>query len=291
MPTQKTIPEILNIAKVSQYLAFNDVENNVFLRGGALDRRLPLMITCERLFIQWKYEVDPADSSLRGCANYLYDLLGKYALQAENIIGDVSLAKPIVSGPADQTLNGSGTASFTVSVVSPLTYVISWYKNGVLVPGETGLTYTYAATLADDGDEVNAVATSAAGSTSSRVATLTVNTALIGYVYYGPIDHFDDINSGVDNVTYSFTFPITDGQPFQITMPAGAANNQYELFKVPASQSIKAVWFNTVLNNGTIPDFVMRQYINIGGSGGWNYYLSRNAMSIDVSSSPNMTLS
>ena len=287
MPTVKTVPEILEIAKVAQYLSFNDVENKVVLRGGTLDRRLPLMITCERLFIQWKYDVDPNDTSLRGTANYLYDLLGPYAQQAELIIGDVSQPKPIISGPLDQTLNGSGTASFTVSVSSTLPYVISWYKNGVLVPGQTGATYSYPATTANNNDKISAVATSASGSTSSRVATLTVNSALVGYVYFGDVDHYDALSTGTDDITYNFSFPITNGAPFQITMPAESANNKWEVFKVPADQPIKAQWINTELNRGVIPDFNFREPITIGA---WRYYITRQAISIDTTITPNMNL-
>lgn len=280
MPQVRTTTEILEIAKVCEYLSLNETENKVFLRGGVLDARLPLMIFAERKSVQWRHEKNSADSTLRGTSNYLFDLLGRYSLLAENIIGEVSLAKPVVSGPPDQTINGSGTASFTISVAPGLPYTIAWYKDGVLVPGQTGLTYTYPATLADNGDQVRAIVTNAAGSTASRTATLTVNTALIGYFYYGDTDYFTELDGGEDNITYNFTFPITDNAPFNITLPSGAANNKWEVIKVPASQPVKSQWLNVVgTNYGTIPDQAYRSYVTIGD---WNYIISRNALSMDT---------
>src|SRR5690606_2661102 len=95
MPTQKTIPEILQIQKISQYLAANDIGVETAMYGGTLDQRLALMIMCEGLSVQWKYETNPAKDTIRGTANYLYEILGKYALQAERIINGQGNIKPV----------------------------------------------------------------------------------------------------------------------------------------------------------------------------------------------------
>lgn len=282
----KTPADILNISNYCQPLAARDSSESAFLKGGSLDNQLFIKISNARFGLQWIYDKDPNNSFLRDGTNYLYRLLGKYVAQANVIIGDQAQDPPVVTGPDDDTVNEGGTASFSINITSALPYTIAWYKNGVLIPGETGSTYSFTAALADDGNAYNAIVTNAAGSTISDVATLTVNTALIGYVYYGGTDYFTELNSSIDNITYNFTFPITDAAPLQITLPGGATPNMWLVFKYPTSQSVKAQWTNTVLNAGTIPDFNFRTIITFGG---FHYIVSRQALTMDVTASPNIT--
>jgi hypothetical protein len=77
--------------------------------------------------------------------------------------------------PVDQDLAEGDQATFTVvaSGSSPLTY--RWKKNGELITGATGRSYTTPpVTLADDGATYRCVVSNLAGAVASDLATLTV---------------------------------------------------------------------------------------------------------------------
>lgn len=276
MPSQRTIPEILSIAKVGQYLAFNDVDNANFMRGGALDNRLPIMIACERMCIQWVYDVEPSNLTLRGTSNYLYDLLGPFALQAENIIeGIVNSTPPQITGPADVSLNISGTAVFTVTATEGAT--IKWYKNGVEVAGQTGLTYSYSVTVANNGDQVWATATNAAGSATSRTATLSVSNELTVYFHIGDEDKYPEILSGLDNIEYQSTKTVApDAVTFDFELTPEMANNRWQVFKYPRSLGYAIEFYSTEQNKGLIPGPEYYDKVEIGD---FYYTCSREALS------------
>lgn len=281
MPVVKTIPEILQIARVAQYKVHADILEEKGLRGGSLDQRLHHKIYIERRTVQRMYDLSPNDVNLRDAANYLYMMLGKYAKIAENIINDTTtVPAPVVTGPAPVVLLEGATATFTISVVSSLPYTIAWFKNGILVPGQTGLTYSFPALLADNGSNINAVASSPAGSTPSAVALLTVNTQLQGRYYYGDTDYRTDLGNGIiANIPWSGSFNVTDGQPLVIPFPLAAANNKRAIIEYPASQSVKTNWQNTVNNLGVIPDSVFDNIVTIAAK---RYIPTRVAISLDA---------
>ena len=93
-----TTLQIINIAKVSQYLAQNDVaKGNLFS-----PRKIPItpqILYAERKAVEWLYNLDPTNSTLTLTGNYLYSLCRGYNLQAQNIIntgggGSVSPVTP-----------------------------------------------------------------------------------------------------------------------------------------------------------------------------------------------------
>lgn len=280
MASIRTPQEILELAKICQPLAANDVSNNIFLNGGSLDTKLAIKIYMERKGIQWIYDRDPVNAVLRNYTNYLFRFLSRYVAQADIIISDNAGAPPIVSGPENQTLNISGTASFSIVIeANPLPVLsIAWYKNNVLVPGETGTTYSYAATVANNGDTIRALVTNAKGATSSVTATLTVTANISGFFWFGDDDPYPDLAAGIDNLTYQTTFAITTGQPLSIDFPDAASNNRYNVTKYPLPQGLKTTWYNTPFNNGTIPDAVFQTIVTIGQ---FYYIVSREAMSLD----------
>jgi hypothetical protein len=58
-----------------------------------------------------------------------------------------------------------------------------------------------------------------------------------------------------------------------------AGNLQYLVLKEPSSQPVKTTWFNTILNNGNMPDSVFRSPIVIGA---FRYYVSRIPVVLDA---------
>jgi hypothetical protein len=84
-------------------------------------------------------------------------------------------APAITLQPSDQRVSVGQTATFTATATgaAPLSY--QWQKSGAAVTGATAAAYTTAAaTLGDTGATFAVVVTNAAGSTTSRSATLTV---------------------------------------------------------------------------------------------------------------------
>ncbi len=96
-----TVPEIIEIAKASQFLAANDIARRGVYAGGidmGLDRKLYLI----RRSVERVYDLDPSDSTLIKTSNYLYALCGKYGLQARYMTGGGGSVSPV--GPPPSTL-------------------------------------------------------------------------------------------------------------------------------------------------------------------------------------------
>lgn len=279
----RTPEDILLIAKLAQPLSFIGIANKQFLKGGDFDNRLPLMITAERLCCQWVYDTDPADDTLRGSTNYLYGLLGPYGIQAQNILNNLSGTLPVVTGPDNDSVQVGEDATFTISVTSSSSYVVAWFRDNILIPGETGLSYTLSsAQLSDTGAIFNAVVTNLTGSTSSDNATLTVAETIEGEYFFGDVDYYAELSVGIDNISYNGSFSITDGDPLIVNFTSGALNNKYNGIKYPIAQGSKTVWNNTPSNNGLIPDPTYRAVITIGS---FLYIISRTAISLDGTTS------
>lgn len=80
-----SIPQTLVIAKISQYLAANDIASAGLYAGG-VDVNLPRKIYLVRKNLEWIYDLDPASSELTGVGNYLLSLCSKYRLKAQSLI-------------------------------------------------------------------------------------------------------------------------------------------------------------------------------------------------------------
>jgi hypothetical protein len=101
-----TISEIIDIAKVSGYLAQNDIAKGS-LFGQRKDPLLALKIYMERKAVEWAYGMDTDYDDLRNTANYLYALCGKYAVLAYYIV-----------------TSGSGGSSITPGTITGYPYLI-----------------------------------------------------------------------------------------------------------------------------------------------------------------------
>lgn len=82
------------------------------------------------------------------------------------------------SYPANATVTAGTSATFSVAISEdgmPATYTYQWYVNGVAVSGATGPSYTRSTTSDKGQYTVYCQVTNAAGTVTSRTATLTVN--------------------------------------------------------------------------------------------------------------------
>jgi hypothetical protein len=93
-----TVSQIINIAKISQFLCLLDIEKKG-LYGGGQDLSLPRKIYCVRKNVEWLFSLSSSDSSLVSTSNYLYALCAPYNQQALFLLnisgGQVSPVSPV----------------------------------------------------------------------------------------------------------------------------------------------------------------------------------------------------
>lgn len=96
-----TVAQKIVIAKISQYMAANDIEKSGYYGGGE-DLRLSRKLYLVRQNVEWLYNLDPTNDTLEATSNYLYALCGKYSFSAVNAIsggGSISPVSPISGLP------------------------------------------------------------------------------------------------------------------------------------------------------------------------------------------------
>lgn len=102
-------------------------------------------------------------------------------LNAQHFIDDLSIetyltpAPGMVQHPGDQTVLAGYPATFSIVLNNGDGATVAWLRDGVVIPGATGTTYTLsAATPADSGAKFSARVTSGTTTVTSDEATLTV---------------------------------------------------------------------------------------------------------------------
>lgn len=86
----------------------------------------------------------------------------------------------ILIDPANQTKSEGESATFSITTLSPTEVTYQWYRDGVLLPGETENELTLAAVeLADTDAEFRCDATNTEGTVQSLVATLTIGAPMV----------------------------------------------------------------------------------------------------------------
>jgi hypothetical protein len=277
MPQQEyAISDIINFAKNSQVNSQLAIQGNLIFNSGSLNTNYSRELYLVRRAVEFVYNANPTYPTLRQVAEFLYALSRPFIINAATIS---------ITNPVNQVVNVGQTASFSVSVfVSNATpYTVQWFRNNVAIPGATSTTYQLAnAQLTDNGAQFSAVATATGvGQAVSTTATITVIQQIVGFFSFSAsVDYYPILLTNSDPFNYNISFPITHNSPISFNMPASMPANQYMLVKVPATESIKTVWFNTPLNNGTIPDSVFQNIVQFGG---FTYYASRGQISMDVS--------
>jgi len=123
MSALPTIQEAIDIGEVSIYLADNDNASGALWGKRLNSPYSPVQIAACTDALLWQYEGDSTDETLRGTANYLIWMCGKYGLQAQYII----------SG------SGGGTVVPSANTrPSRLDFVVS--STSIIATGGSGLT-------------------------------------------------------------------------------------------------------------------------------------------------------
>jgi hypothetical protein len=132
-----TVAQIIDIGKISQYLAQNDVlKGNLF--SPPVARTTPQILYLERKAVEWMYNIDPANTSLVQTSQYLYSLCRGYNLQAQQISGTAGAISPVVPAqipnPYDfevdaTSLISNGQSSVTLNAF--IGFNVLFVRNGI----------------------------------------------------------------------------------------------------------------------------------------------------------------
>jgi hypothetical protein len=131
---------------------------------------------------QWRRNGVPlftpsATSNTLSVANISLADVGNYTVRITDLFGSVisTPASLTILQPASLTVTAGNSATFSLIAtgIGGLTY--QWYRNGVIMPGETNSTLTFSTVLADNGNTYRVTVTDSYGRTAtSPNATLTV---------------------------------------------------------------------------------------------------------------------
>jgi hypothetical protein len=132
-----TVAQIIDIGKISQYLAQNDV-----LKGNLFSPRVapltPQILYLERKAVEWMYNLDPANTSLSQTSKYLYSLCRGYNLQAQQISGTAGAISPVnpaqIPNPYDFIVTGSSliaNGQSTVTLPAFAGFNVLFVRNGI----------------------------------------------------------------------------------------------------------------------------------------------------------------
>jgi hypothetical protein len=132
-----TVAQIIDIAKISQYLAQNDVlKGNLF--SPPVARTTPQILYLERKAVEWMYNIDPANTSLVQTSQYLYSLCRGYNLQAQQISGTAGAISPVVPAQIPNPYDFEVTASSliadgqsTVTLNAFIGFNVLFVRNGI----------------------------------------------------------------------------------------------------------------------------------------------------------------
>lgn len=132
-----TVAQIIDVAKISQYLAQVDVQ-----KGSLFSPRVapltPQILYLERKAVEWMYNIDPADTSLFQTSQYLYSLCRGYNLQAQQISGTAGSISPVqpaqIPNPYDFEVTGSSlivNGQSTITLNAFIGFNVLFVRNGI----------------------------------------------------------------------------------------------------------------------------------------------------------------
>ena len=120
------------------------------------------------------------------------------------------IVTPVITPqPTNLTVNVGDTATFVSGATGVPTPTLQWYKNGVALGGQTGSTLTIANAQGSNIGNYDLVAANAAGSVTSAVVTLTVDSTTLSAVSVAPAN-------GATSICYDTPLYITFNGPVSL---------------------------------------------------------------------------
>lgn len=154
-----TVAEILNYAPTASYLAANAVDKAKLFNKNNLNPILPQQIYALYFILKEIYNRNPVYDGLVPCANYLWEIMGRYGIQAQGIFGSGGSVTPItpslVPDPFDFIVDGSsliptGGSSVDLSAYGYIGFDIIFVRGGIpqSINNTGGYYYSYDNTTA-----------------------------------------------------------------------------------------------------------------------------------------------
>lgn len=111
-----TVTEIVDLYPIALYLSVIDI-NKKGLSGGGTDINLPEKIYSIGESVKDRFTKDPTDETLTSTANFLYAIMGKYAIQAQAQTGSGGSIAGVTSGstPVPYNFIVDASTSFMVN--------------------------------------------------------------------------------------------------------------------------------------------------------------------------------
>ncbi len=170
-----------------------------------------------------------------------------------NVNGDPNTTAPVITTqPQSQTITLGQSVTFSASASGTPTPTFQWHRDGNALNGETGKSYTFTPTLADNGASFTLVATNSAGSVASDMAILTVkeptSTDIAPSITAQPKDQ--KISEG-ENASFSVTATGSPSPTFQWRKNGQAISGATSAFYThnKASLTDNSAKFDVVVTN------------------------------------------
>jgi hypothetical protein len=87
MISDAIIQQYIELAKITGFLATQDIAQQDAFQGGAIDPRLPRLLYIVRKSVEWTRVSQPNTTQLTAMALYMYSLCGRYLQKAYAILG------------------------------------------------------------------------------------------------------------------------------------------------------------------------------------------------------------
>lgn len=153
-----TVAQILNLAPGAGYLAANAKVKNSIFNNGTLNPLLPQQIYALYFILIKIYQEDPVYPGLQACCDYLWEIMGRYGIQAQGLSGGGSVTPitPIlVPTQLDFIVDGSspiptGGSSINLAPYGYIGFDIQFYRGGIVqsINNMGGYYYSYDKTTA-----------------------------------------------------------------------------------------------------------------------------------------------
>lgn len=134
-----TTAQIIQYAPIAQYLAANYVNKRSKLFGGGLDPKLPINIYMVYSVLKEIYDRDPTYDGVDEVALLLWELMGRFGLAAQGVVGSGVVATPSSATTTPNRLDFIVDASsFMVTGATTATLPAAWegfevdfHRNGI----------------------------------------------------------------------------------------------------------------------------------------------------------------
>lgn len=132
-----TISQILNIAKISEYLYVSKIKKGG-LNGGGIDLTRPQLIYNIRKAVEYQYNLDPSTNGLTATSNYLLSICDLAAAYIVTDTGTVASQSGSTSAPSPQIFQVAASGTFMID--GQTTKSISGYIGWNLIFTRGGVT-------------------------------------------------------------------------------------------------------------------------------------------------------